>query len=215
MLTRMKFLSDDVLKTLGSRLYSWKITPNKLSVAGFIFMGIAGILIYQERILLCLLFVFFGASADVLDGIVARSSGSATLRGGFLDSMIDRYSDMFLIGGMLLGGWLGGLKWDFWEWPPISDISGEFWALGALSGALLTSYSRAAAERLGVKQEGIGLIERPERMVILFLGLLAGQATLTLAVLTILGHVTVVQRCVHFWNNAPAIEKEKGSEHDK
>ena len=69
----------------------------------------------------------------------------------------------------------------------------------------------AAAERLGVSQQAVGLIERPERIILLGLGLLAGEladdsatwATGTLALLALLGNLTVAQRLVHFWRNAP------------
>jgi len=206
----MKFLSDEHLASLGSRLGKIGITPNRLSFLGLIFIFIAAWLLYLEIILPSLLFILLGGCADALDGIVARSTRQATLRGGFLDSMIDRYSDTLLIGAMLLGGWLETLSPGDWELELISNISGEAWALGALSGALLTSYARAASERLGVKQEGIGLVERPERMAILFLFLAVGQVTIALVLLTVLGHVTVLQRCLYFWRNAP--ETQNGSQ---
>ena len=80
----------------------------------------------------------------------------------------------------------------------------------ALAGAFQTSYSRAAAERLGVSQESIGVIERPERWFILGMGLLIGESlgnvetiiTWVVAFLAIFGNITVVQRMYHFWNEA-------------
>ena len=77
-------------------------------------------------------------------------------------------------------------------------------------GAVQTSYSRAAAERLGVSQESIGVIERPERWFILGMGLLIGELlgdvetiiTWVVAFLAIFGNITVVQRMYHFWNEA-------------
>ena len=69
---------------------------------------------------------------------------------------------------------------------------------------------KAAAERLGVSQQAVGLIERPERIILLGFGLLAGElagnpaiwTTGTLALLALLGNLTVAQRLVHFWRNA-------------
>jgi len=77
-------------------------------------------------------------------------------------------------------------------------------------GAFQTSYCRAAAERLGVSQEGIGLIERPERWFILGIGVLIGEflndvetiITIVVAILAILGNLTALQRMNHFWNEA-------------
>jgi len=202
LLTRVKSLSDERLASIGKGLQRIGLTPNRLSMMGLIFILIAAWFLFNEEILPGLVFIGLGGIADVLDGMVARTTNQRTVRGGFLDSMIDRYADTLIIGAMLLGGWLETLKVGSWEWDPISSISGDFWALGALSGALLTSYSRAAAERLGVKQEGIGLIERPERMVILIIGLLIQQITPVLVVLTVLGHFTVLQRAHHFWTYA-------------
>ena len=89
-------------------------------------------------------------------------------------------------------------------------IAGEVWAIAALIGAFQTSYSRAAAERLGVSQESIGIIERPERWFILGMGLLIGELlgdveniiTWVVAFLAIFGNVTVLQRMYHFWTEA-------------
>ena len=84
------------------------------------------------------------------------------------------------------------------------------WAMAAMIGAFQTSYCRAAAERLGVSQEGIGLIERPERWFILGIGVLIGEflndietiITIVVAILAILGNLTALQRMNHFWNEA-------------
>ena len=89
-------------------------------------------------------------------------------------------------------------------------IAGEVWAIVAMAGAFQTSYSRAAAERLGVSQESVGIIERPERWFILGMGLLIGEMlgdvgtiiTWFVAFLAIFGNVTVLQRMYHFWAEA-------------
>ena len=92
----------------------------------------------------------------------------------------------------------------------IRDRPGQVWAMAAMIGAFQTSYCRAAAERLGVTQEGIGLIERPERWFILGMGVLIGELmgdietiiTIVVAILAVLGNLTAVQRMYHFWNEA-------------
>ena len=84
------------------------------------------------------------------------------------------------------------------------------WAVAALAGAFQTSYSRAAAERWGVSQESIGIIERPERWFLLGMGLLIGEMlgdvetiiTWVVAFLAIFGNITVLQRMYHFWTEA-------------
>jgi len=204
LITRIKHLMEDRYSSLGRVLLGKGLSPNRLSLLGLVFSGFAAWFIFNESVMIGVLFIVGVGFADSLDGLVARSGNRVTVRGGYLDAMIDRVSDMLIIGAMLLGGWLEPLGWDWLDPGPLGEISGEAWALGALGGALLTSYARAAAERLGVKQEGIGLVERPERMIILMLGLLSGQATLALAILTVLGGITVGQRVIHFWKNAPS-----------
>ena len=201
-ITRLKAVSDRHLVRLGGMFPRIGLTPNRLSVLGLVFITVAAWFLYHREILPALCFGALGALADVMDGMVARTMGLKTRRGAFLDTMADRYADTLIIGSMLLGGWLEPLDTGGWTQDPISSIPGEAWALGALSGALITSYARAAAERLGVKQEGVGWVERPERMVILILGLTSGLVTPALALLTVLGHLTVLQRFRHFWKNA-------------
>ena len=140
---------------------------------------------------------------DGADGLVARSTGTSSIKGGYLDAVIDRYADCIAFSALILGGWMSPIE-------GLEFISGEVWAIIALAGAFQTSYSRAAAERLGVTQEGIGIIERPERWFILGIGLLIGEftgdvetiITWVVAFLAIFGNITVLQRMYHFWTEA-------------
>ncbi len=222
MITRLKATTDARLAPLGRRLYAVGLTPNRLSLLGLIFTAIAARVLLLEWLLTPVIFMALAGAADALDGIVARASDTASKRGGFLDTLTDRYSDILLFGALLFCGWLEPLGWDGEPLPVLGEIEGEVWALGALTGALLTSFARASAERLGISQEGVGLVERPERLGLLALGLLAGLymteiVTWTLAALTVLGHVTVLQRAAHFWGqaepeNAPASDDETSGE---
>jgi len=208
MLTRIKGRSDDRLGEIGRKIHRLGLTPNRLSVLGLVLTVCAAILIYHQWFLTGVLVLALGCLADGLDGMVARATGTTSAQGGYLDTMIDRYSDILLFGALLLSGWLKPLGWGDWRPPWLGEITGEFWALGALTGALLTSFARASAERLGIDQEGVGLVERPERLLILVFGLLAGGLmgleliTFVLVILTFLGHFTVLQRARHFWHTA-------------
>ena len=123
---------------------------------------------------------------DAVDGVLARSSGSASRLGGFLDSVSDRYSDALAFSGLILGGlcdsWVG---------------------LAALVGSLMVSYCRSRAEAEGVKMTGVGLAERAERMVLLAAASLASYwwlPSLNYGVIMIaaLAHATVLQRGMYF-----------------
>lgn len=204
------------MAALGRGLGWVGLTPNRLSLLGLLLSLLAAGLFYHRWLVTGVVVMALSGLADGLDGIVARATDTVTRRGGYLDAVTDRYSDSLLFGALLLGGWLEPLGGGAWQLPLLGRLPGETWALTALVGALLTSYTRAAAERLGVSQEGVGLVERPERMVILALGLLAGVAagvavTWTLFLLTLLGHLTVLQRAAHFWGRAgEAPEQEPG-----
>jgi CDP-diacylglycerol--glycerol-3-phosphate 3-phosphatidyltransferase len=135
--------------------------------------------------------VLIGASAlDMLDGALARARGNVTRLGAFLDSTLDRYSDALAFGGLLL--------YYQREMPAAVEFQ-LVWV--AMIGALLTPYARARAEALGFNAS-VGLLERPERAVLLIAGLLTGWMLPVLWVLALLTHVTVVQRIVHVWRQA-------------
>ena len=160
-------------------------------------------LLYNKDIYYAFLVGLIASLFDGADGLVARSTGTSSIRGGYLDAVIDRYADCVAFGTLILCGWMEPIE-------GLEVISGEMWAIIALAGAFQTSYSRAAAERLGVTQEGIGIIERPERWFLLGMGILIGELlgdvetiiTWVVAFLAIFGNITVLQRMYHFWTEA-------------
>jgi len=172
--------------------HSGGLTPNKVSVIGVILASLSAISYWQWEVLptllliLAPLFLLVSGLCDALDGVLARRFGEATTFGGFLDSLLDRYTDAMVYVGIILGG--------------LSDI---YWGLLALIGSLLVSYCRARAEAAGVKMETVGLMERAERIMILvvasFLTLVWKEALqwgiILLAVLT---NLTVFQRVIYF-----------------
>ena len=200
----LKKHSNELLRPLGVFMGRIGIRPNNLTFLGLALTMAAAWQLHAADIISGVALLLLAGLADGGDGLLARSAGQTSVRGGFLDALTDLYSDSLLFGALLLGGWLAPL-------PP--GIPGEAWALAALIGALLTSYARAAAERLGVSQQAVGLVERPERIILLALGLAGGElagepalwATGTLALLALLGNLTVAQRLVHFWRNASEV----------
>ena len=199
----LKKSAGRALEPLGKVIGKLGIRPNHITIAGFILTFYAAWFLYNKEIYYAFLIGLIACLFDGADGLVARSTGTNSIKGGYLDAVIDRYADCIAFSALILGGWMnpiGGLEF----------ISGELWAILALAGAFQTSYSRAAAERLGVTQEGIGIIERPERWFILGMGLLIGELmgdvetiiTWIVAFLAIFGNVTVLQRMYHFWTEA-------------
>jgi len=159
------------------------LSPNILTIAGFVItLGASAVLVYHMRWggLLILLGAFF----DVLDGVVARTNGKVTAFGAFLDSVLDRYSDAFIFLSVSLNLYMN------------NNPAGAVLSLGVLVGAVLVSYVRARAEGLGIDCK-VGLMERPERILLAVFGTVSGLIMPVLWVLVVLTHLTVVQRVLH------------------
>jgi len=172
--------------------HSLGLTPNKVSVIGIFFAVLSAVSYWQWEsqpallLVLASLFLLVSGFCDALDGVLARRFGEATAFGGFLDSLLDRYTDAMVYAGIILGG--------------LSDVR---WGLLALIGSLLVSYCRARAEAAGVKMETVGLMERAERIIILvvasFLTLAWGEALQWgIVFLAVSTNLTVLQRVIYF-----------------
>ncbi len=185
----LKRRSDTLLRPMARRLAKAGFTPNVLTAIGLGITLAAAYFLYIGEIIVGCVLIFFGACADVLDGLVARYAKRATVGGAFFDSVSDRFSDCAIFCAVILGGHIG----DF------LGFSGLFWGLAALSGALLTSYVRSLAEAKGVPMMGRGLVERPERLIIFCVTGVLGFLTYGIVALAILGYLTVFQRIFYFY----------------
>ena len=159
------------------------ISPNVLTVLGFLVTALAAVVLTKDLMVGGIL-ILIGGFLDMFDGIVARTNGKVTDFGAFLDSVLDRYSDAFLF---LATAWYLGA---------MGDHTGVVLSLGTLVGALLISYTRARAEGLG-RQCKTGLMERPERIVLLAVGAITGGIMPVLWLMFFLTHLTVLQRIQH------------------
>ena len=173
---------DRPLSPIAKKL---KVSPNTITVAGFLITVTAAITLpYNMKVggVLILCSGFF----DIIDGVIARVNNRSTDFGAFLDSVLDRYSDSFL---------LLGFSWYFLK---NGSIPGMFLSLGTMIGALIISYTKARAEGLG-KNCHTGLMERPERLLLMAFCALTGWIMPVMWVLLVLTHVTVIQRIYHTW----------------
>jgi CDP-diacylglycerol--glycerol-3-phosphate 3-phosphatidyltransferase len=133
-----------------------------------------------------------GSVFDMLDGRVARLRGRETKFGAFLDSTMDRYSDMLLYMGLLiLYARMGRTGFMVLVWV-------------AAFGSFMTSYARARAESL-IPRCTVGFLERPERIVLLVLGAVANRMAAVLWSIAILANLTAIQRVVYTY-----VELKKG-----
>jgi phosphatidylglycerophosphate synthase len=175
---------DGPLSPIAKRI---PVTPNFLTVAGFL-ITVAAAFVIPVHIKLGGILILIGGIFDMLDGIVARTNGKATKFGAFLDSVLDRYSDAFLF--LSFAWYLAGNN----------NHTGAFLSIGTLVGAFLISYARARAEGLGQSCH-TGIMERPERIILLIFAALTGWMTPVLWIMLVFTHVTVLQRIYHVWKS--------------
>lgn len=175
------------------------MTPNQLSVLGVLFAFLSGCLYLMWRsnsifLIVAPIFFLLSGLCDVFDGIVARLHGETTVFGGLLDSLLDRYADAFVLIAII-----------------VSNLCDVFWGSVSLVGSLMVSYVRARADATGTRMEGIGLVERAERILILVFAsfaafFLSGALNWGIMILAVLTHFTVLQRTIYFYN---LVKREK------
>ncbi|MGH2483296.1 MAG: CDP-alcohol phosphatidyltransferase family protein [Candidatus Limnocylindria bacterium] len=189
---RLKAAGRAAVAPIVNVLAAAGVTPNSVTVAGLILFSASSLLIWQRSLLLGAVFLTIGASLDAIDGGLARAQGGGTPFGAFLDSTLDRTGEALVYLGIVA----------FWLDRTAQPFVPVMLAALALSGSFLVSYSRARAEAVGFTASN-GLAPRPERLIILILGLaLAGLGypialPIAMALIAILAWVTVAQR---IWN---------------
>jgi CDP-diacylglycerol--glycerol-3-phosphate 3-phosphatidyltransferase len=138
--------------------------------------------------------VIIGAGLfDMVDGRVARETNRVTRFGGFFDSVLDRYSDLGLLIGLLV--WYGS----------IGRFSYVVLTAVAMIACVMVSYVRARAEN-SIPMCKVGFMERPERVVLVIIGALFDRMAPVLWVIAVLGNLTVIHRMVFTWQEAERLE---------
>lgn len=179
---------------IGEILARSGLTPNALTAIGLALNILVAAVIAAGYIVPGGILLLIASGFDMLDGAVARATGTVTRFGGFLDSTIDRYSEAVVLGGVLV--YILGTD-DYWL--------GALLVFSATIGSIMISYARARAEAAGWKAS-VGLLARPERVVVLAVGLLTGHVIAALWILAIGTQVTVVTRMAHVWRLSRAVE---------
>ena len=172
------------------------ITPNTLTILGLLLSTFTALVIAQGFLLAGGLLVLFAGIFDMFDGAMARVRNAASTFGAFFDSTLDRYSESIILFGLLFYALqrpgLHDALWPFQYEQP--------WMIALIYiagiGSLMVSYAKARAEGLGLECK-TGLLARPERVVILAIGLLTGTVMWALVLLAIFSHVTAIERVVH------------------
>jgi phosphatidylglycerophosphate synthase len=156
---RIRQLSQGLLSRLGLALHHAGIHANGITIAGFVLVGLAALIIASGQMQLAALLLVLALPLDALDGAVARAAQNTNPFGGILDSTLDRYADGFLF---------GALGYHFAQQGQAGLL---LLALAALLGSFAVSYVRARAGEAGISLKA-GLFTRLERVLLLLLMLL-------------------------------------------
>jgi phosphatidylglycerophosphate synthase len=176
---------EPIAEAIVSFLKAQGITPNQLTLAGAALSLLTGVIYAKGYIFLGGIFLFVAGAADLLDGLLARTTGKMSTFGAFLDSVTDRYADFFIFAGL----------------ATYYIRQGEiFWflvSLGIILGSFVVSYSKARAENF-IKDCGVGAFGRAERICLLIIAsLITPLLKWVLLVLLVGTHVTAIQRVIH------------------
>jgi len=186
MLSRIQFLVEGFFQSSSRLFHRAGLSPNSLTVIGFLLSIVASTFYWGGLSGLewggAILVLLVGSFFDAVDGAMARKYARVSRFGGILDSVLDRLGEIALYSGLIAGSliqpWIG---------------------IWALSAALMVSYVRARVGVEGITLKGIGIAERPERLLILIVAtlfwpvshaILAGGALLV----AVLSSITVVTR---------------------
>jgi archaetidylinositol phosphate synthase len=184
MISKKKGKLAGLFRPFAKLLDRMHLSPNAVTVIGFLL----SLLIVPFTLLLDYalagIMIIAAGFFDALDGALARLTDRVTPRGGFLDSVLDRYSDAIIVLAIICAG-----------------LCGIVWGFVALIGSLLVSYSRARVEAFGVKRYVVGFAERPVRLLIIAVSFfleywypsILNYAVIALAILT---HLTVLERSI-------------------
>jgi CDP-diacylglycerol--glycerol-3-phosphate 3-phosphatidyltransferase len=171
-----------------------KIHPNVLTFLGLLINIGAAALLALGQFRWAGVVIIGAGLFDMVDGRVARETNRVTRFGGFFDSVLDRYSDLALLVGLLV--WYGSIN--RWGYVVLTAI--------AMTGSVMVSYTRARAENT-IPTCKVGFMERPERVVLFIIGALFDRMAPVLWVIAVLANLTVVHRMVFTWQETKRLEE--------
>src|SRR5262249_5992103 len=185
-LSRYRERAQAWTEPIGRGLVLLHLRPNHLTLIGFGVSLVAAAAFVAGHIHTGGVLLLVAGLCDFFDGALARASGMVTPFGAFLDSVIDRYSDIVVVLAIVV------------LFARIPHTRGALVAMAGLVGTVMVSYTRARAASIGVECR-IGFMERPERMICLIVGALGGLLEPALWVLAVLANFTALQRIAFTW----------------
>ena len=185
---------DRGVQPVGAALVNMGITADVMTLVGIAMSAVAAVVIGSGNLAVGLVLMVLTGLPDLLDGAIAKASGTSSMRGAYFDSVSDRLTDIMLFCGVA------------WHLSVTRDGQIHMLPVAIMGLAIMISYQRAKAESLGFDAKG-GLMERAERFIALGFGLFLGafNETLLLGVLWImlaLTAITAIQRFFKVWKQA-------------
>ncbi len=179
-------LQNGFIKKLSPlmRLFTkWGLSPNSFTFAGVIITSFGAAAFLTGFIRLGGILILLGGLCDTIDGQLARYTGKATRFGALLDSTVDRYSEFIMFFGIAA------------HFVFIKDYGTSMATFLALCGSFMVSYARARAEGLGLDAK-VGVMQRPERIVLIGLGALIHIVAFQFAIwlVALFANFTALQR---------------------
>ena len=188
-----KKVQNTITKPLVPLISKLHLTPDAMTISGVVLNLIAAVVIGFGHLLIGGIIFLLAGLFDMLDGALARYMKKVSKFGALFDSVSDRVTE-----GALFLSFIFITSVAVWPFSVVWELVLIFLAM---IGSFLTSYIRARAEGLGIDCT-VGLFTRPERVIILALGLLLSQVFVALAIVVVLSFVTVGQRFIFVWQQA-------------
>jgi CDP-diacylglycerol--glycerol-3-phosphate 3-phosphatidyltransferase len=185
---------DKVILLIVRGLALSRIHPNVLTFMGLLVNGVAAALLASGRFLAAGVVIMVAGLFDMVDGRVARETNRVTRFGGFFDSVLDRYSDLVLLMGLLV------------YYASINRFFYVVLTAVVMTGSVMVSYTRARAE-CTIPRCKVGFMERPERLVLFIIGALTGRMAQVLWVIAVLSNLTVAHRMIYTWQETRRLEE--------
>src|SRR5437763_932754 len=186
--------ANKIIRLIVRGLALSKINPNVLTFIGLLINMVAAAFLAVGSFRIAGGIIIFAGLFDMVDGRVARETNQVTRFGGFFDSVLDRYSDLGLLVGLLV------------YYGTINRPSYVVLTSVVMTASVMISYTRTRAENI-IPQCKVGFLERPERVVLLIIGALFDRMAPVLWVIAVLGNLTVVHRMIFTYQESKRLEE--------
>ena len=186
--------SNKIIRLIVRFLALSKINPNVLTFLGLVINMVAAAFLAVGSFRTAGCVIIFAGLFDMVDGRVARATNQVTRFGGFFDSVLDRYSDLALLVGLLV------------YYGTINRPSYVVLTAVVMTASVMISYTRTRAENI-IPTCKVGFLERPERIVLFIIGALFDRMAPVLWIIAVLGNLTVVHRMIFTYQESKQLEE--------